>query len=97
MSVLNLVFLVGIPVSLLPYAGLNGTQLDFGPPATIQALFAVPLATTALAVILAAGVVIVLWEKTWSRLGRIHLTAIASGGLLFPGFLSFWNLLGLVG
>jgi len=97
MSVLNLVFLVGIPVSLLPYAGLNGTQLDFGPPATIQALFAVPLATTALAVILAAGVVIVLWEKTWSRLGRIHLTAIATGGLLFPGFLSFWNLLGLVG
>jgi len=38
-----------------------------------------------------------MWKKTWSRSGRIHLAAIVIGGLLFPGFLSFWNLLGLVG
>jgi len=97
MSILNVAFLVGIPVLLLPYAGLNGTQLDFGPPASIQVLFAVPLATTALTAILAAGVVMLMWKKTWSRSGRIHLAAIVIGGLLFPGFLSFWNLLGLVG
>lgn len=93
----NLAFLIGVPLLLLPYAGLNGTQLDFGAPATVQVLFAFPLATAVLAILLAIAAVWAWQRKAWVPAARIHFTGMAVAALLFPVFLSYWKLFGLVG
>jgi len=95
-GLLNLGFLVGVPLELLPYAGLNGTQLDFGAPSSLVVLFAIPLVTTALAVMLAAAGILAWRAKTGTVLARTYFAAIIGAALLFPGFLSYWSLFGLI-
>jgi len=93
-ALFDLAFLLGIPLLLLPYAGLNGTQLDFGMPLSIRFIFALPWVTLLPSVVLAAAVVLA-WRKRAGGLPtRSHVTAIATGALLFPGFLSYWKLFG---
>jgi len=95
-GLLNLGFLVGVPLELLPYAGLNGTQLDFGAPSSLVVLFAIPLVTAALAVMLAAAGIQAWRAKTGTVLARTYFAAIIGAALLFPDFLSYWSLLGLI-
>ena len=95
-GLLNLGFLVGVPLELLPYAGLNGTQLDFGAPSSLVVLFAIPLVTAALAVMLAAVGILAWRAKTGTVLARTYFAAIIGAALLFPGFLSYWSLFGLI-
>ena len=94
-ALLNLVFLLGIPILLLPYAGLNGTELDFGVPLSIQLVFVVPLVTVVLALPLAVTAFQLWRTRSWGLWPRAHFTVVAAGSLLFPVFLSYWKLFGL--
>jgi CubicO group peptidase (beta-lactamase class C family) len=95
MGVLNVAFLAGVPLLILPYSGLDGSELDFGLPLRFRLVLAIPLVTTALAVALAVAAVQVWRKRAWGRAARIHFTAVAVGSVLFPGFLSYWKLFGL--
>jgi len=94
-ALLNLVFLLGIPILLLPYAGLNGTELDFGVPLSIQLVFLVPLVTVVLALPLAITAFQLWRTRIWGLWPRAHFIVVAAGSLLFPVFLSYWKLFGL--
>ena len=96
-ALLNAVFLVVAPILFLPYAGLNGTQLDFGEPLMFDVVFAIPFATGVLAVALLAVTARAWHRAMWRRGTRLHLTVIAIAAVLFPFFLNHWRLLGLGG
>jgi len=52
--------------------------------------------TAALAVMLAAAGILAWRAKTRTVLARTYFAAIIGAALLFPGFLSYWSLFGLI-
>jgi len=94
-ALLNLVFLLGIPILLLPYAGLNGTELDFGVPLSIRLVFAIPLVTAVLVLPLAVTAFQLWRTRSWALWPRAHFIVVAASSLLFPMFLNYWKLFGL--
>jgi len=96
-GLLNLVFLIAAPLLFLPYAGINGTELDFGEPFRFTVVFALPLVALALAVPLAIAAAIAWRARASSRPARIHLVVIAIAEIAFPFFLAYWRLFGIGG
>ncbi len=96
-ALLNLVFLVAAPILFLPYAGLNGTEIDFGEPLRFTIVFAIPFATAALAVPLATAAVLAWRAHSSGHSTRLHLAAIAVAAVIFPFFLGYWRLFGVGG
>ena len=96
-SLLNFAFLIAAPLLFLPYAGLNGTEIDFGESLRFTVVFAVPFVTTALATPLAVLAVRSWRSRTWRRATRIQLVATTLAAVLFPFFLAYWRLLGVGG
>lgn len=90
-STLNLVFLIGLPLSLW----LIGVwKLVYGVPAVVVALLWIPLLTTVLTLGLPIFTVLVWKNKYWSALGRSHYSLVTLAALAFIPFLIYWNLLG---
>lgn len=88
---LNLVFLVGLPLSLW----LVGVwKLVYGVPAIVAALLWLPLITTVLTI----GLVIFTgfaWKKqVWSIGNRLHYSLITLAAIALIPVLGYWNLLG---
>ena len=81
----------------LPYAGLNGTEIDFGEPLRFTIVFAIPFVTAALAVPLATAAVLAWRAHSSGRSTRVHLAAIAVAAVIFPFFLGYWRLFGVGG
>jgi hypothetical protein len=90
-STLNLVFLIGLPLSLWI---IGFWKLAYGVPAIVVALLVLPLITT---ILTGASLIftLVIWKyKYWSILGRLHYSLITVASLIFVFFLAYWNLLG---
>lgn len=88
-GLLNIVFLVGLPLSL----GLIGVwRLAYGVPLIIVVLLGIPIATTFLAAILLLGI-----AKGYRRgdgWQRLHYLLVSGAAIAFVPFLNYWNLLG---
>jgi len=96
-GLLNLVFLVAAPLLFLAYAGLNGTEIDFGESLRFTVVFAIPFVTAALAVPLAVVAVRSWQARRWRPAARIQVSATALAAVLFPFFLANWRLFGVGG
>jgi CubicO group peptidase (beta-lactamase class C family) len=88
MSILSL-----LVAGLAGVAMMNATAIVFGmPPALATAVWlSYPLAI--LAVITAGLALRQWWRQSWPRWQRLHYTLLASAGLVYVWFLSYWNLL----
>ncbi|MGG6265526.1 serine hydrolase domain-containing protein [Leptolyngbya sp. AN03gr2] len=90
-SALNLIFLVGLPLSLWLY-GI--WKLVYGVPPVVVALLCIPLLTS----ILSIGLVIftgLAWKnKRGSIIKRLHYSLITLAAIIFIPILGYWNLLG---
>ena len=90
-STLNLVFLIGFPLSLW----LIGVwKLVYGVPAVVVALLCIPLLTTVLTVGLPIFTALGWKNNYWSVIRRSHYSLITLAALAFIPFLVYWNLLG---
>ncbi len=90
-STLNLVFLIGFPLSLW----LMGVwKLAYGVPPIIVALLCIPLVTTLLTVGLPIAILFAWKAHYWSALKRWHYSFITLAALIFIPTLAYWNLLG---
>jgi len=87
-SALNLVFMV------LAMLLLSTSELQFGVPPELVALFVAPLLTTALTVGLPILGVRAWQDKAWSILGRLHYAVVTLAALVFIWWMAYWNLLG---
>jgi len=61
--------------------------LDFGLPLRFEFVFVLPIVSMVLASALAT-IAALAWRGAWLLPGRIHVTAVAAGALLFPTFLA---------
>ncbi|HBB34213.1 MAG TPA: serine hydrolase [Cyanobacteria bacterium UBA8803] len=89
---LNLVFLIGLPLSLWLY---GAWKLAYGVPAFVIAFLCLPLITSVFVLIL--GLLLYTgqaWQKDWSFMERSHYSLITLAALAFIPFLLYWNLLG---
>lgn len=91
-STLNLVFLIGFPLSLWL---LGVWKLIYGVPPIVIALLCIPLVTTPLAIGLPFVTLFAWKDKYWSVLKRWHYSLIALAAVIFVPVLAYWNLLGL--
>jgi CubicO group peptidase (beta-lactamase class C family) len=90
-STLNLIFLIGFPLSLWLY---GAWKLAYGMPWFGIAFLILPITS---AVLTAGMVVIALWgwiTTKWSILGRLHYTVLALAATIFALLLTYWNVLG---
>ncbi|WP_035140717.1 serine hydrolase domain-containing protein [Fischerella sp. PCC 9605] len=88
---LNLVFLIGLPVSLW----LIGVwKLVYGVPGVVVALLCLPLVTTILSLGLLIFTALAWFNNYWSLIGRMHYSLITLAALIFIPWLAYWNLLG---
>jgi hypothetical protein len=90
-AALNLVFLIGFPLSLW----LIGVwKLVYGVPVVVVTLLCIPLLTTVLTLGLPIFTALVWRNKYWSVSRRWHYSLITLTALVFIPFLVYWNLLG---
>jgi CubicO group peptidase (beta-lactamase class C family) len=90
-GILNLVFLIGLPLSLWLY---GVWKLVYGVPTFAIALFCLLLLTTILTVALLVFTLLAWKTGYWSLMARAHYSLIALAALIFIPFLNYWNLLG---
>ncbi|AFY46293.1 penicillin-binding protein, beta-lactamase class C [Nostoc sp. PCC 7524] len=90
-STLNLVFLIGLPLSLWL---IGAWKLVYGVPAVVVALFCLPLVTTPLTIVLALLTVLAWRNKNWSLGVRSHYSLVTFAASIFIPFVMYWNLLG---
>lgn len=90
-SILNLVFLIGFPLSLWLY---GVWKLAYGVPTFVIAFFCIPLLTTVLTLRLPILAALAWKNKYWSLKRRLHYSLITLAALAFIPFLAYWNLLG---
>ena len=88
---LNLVFLIGLPLSLW-FIGV--WKLVYGVPGVVVALVCLPLITTVLTLVLTLFAGLAWIDKSWSFIRRSHYSLITLAALVFIPFLAYWNLLG---
>jgi hypothetical protein len=90
-GILNLVFLIGLPLSLWLY---GVWKLVYGVPAFAIAFLCLPLLTTILTIVLLVFALRAWKRGDWSLMTRSHYSLIALAALIFVPFLNYWNLLG---
>ncbi|BDA68583.1 hypothetical protein CAL7716_027490 [Calothrix sp. PCC 7716] len=90
LGTLNLVFLIGLPLSLW----LTGWKLAYGVPTIVLALLCLPLITSILSLVLLVFTILVWKNNYWSWMTRTHYSLITLAALIFIPFLAYWNLLG---
>jgi CubicO group peptidase (beta-lactamase class C family) len=66
----------------------------YGIPPAIKVLLWIPIITTVLAAIVLCFAVRAWKRQSWSLWGRVHYSVIATAGLIFIWFFTYWNLLG---
>ncbi|AFZ30635.1 beta-lactamase [Gloeocapsa sp. PCC 7428] len=88
---LNLVFLIGFPVSIWLY---GFWRLVYGVPTVTIAFLCIPLLTTALTLGLFVFTALAWKNQYWSFVKRSHYSLITLAALVFIPFLAYWNLLG---
>ncbi|MES1026431.1 serine hydrolase [Gloeocapsa sp. BRSZ] len=88
---LNLVFLIGFPVSIWLY---GFWRLVYGVPTVTIALLCIPLLTSALTLGLIVFTALAWRNQYWSFIKRSHHSLITLAALVFIPFLAYWNLLG---
>jgi CubicO group peptidase (beta-lactamase class C family) len=88
---LNLVFLIGFPLSLW----LIGVwKLVYGVPPIVVAFLCIPLVTTPLTLGLPFVTLLAWKDNYWSALKRWHYSLITLAAVVFIPILAYWNLLG---
>jgi hypothetical protein len=90
LAALNLVFIVGLALVLVNFAGDPNDR-----PSALVALLILPLFATGLAVQFAFFLIYAWRRRFWDLATRLHLSLVAIVLLLFPVWLNHWNLLGL--
>ncbi|MBE9193518.1 serine hydrolase [Gloeocapsopsis crepidinum LEGE 06123] len=90
-ATLNLVFLIGFPVSIWLY---GFWRLVYGVPAITIAFISIPLLTSALTLGLIVFTALAWKNQYWSFVKRSHYSLITLAALVFIPFLTYWNLLG---
>jgi hypothetical protein len=90
LGTLNLVFLIGLPLSLW----LTGWKLAYGVPTIVVALLCLPLITSILSLVLLLFTILIWKNNYWSWIGKTHYSLITLAALIFIPFLAYWNLLG---
>ena len=90
-GILNLVFLIGFPVSMWLY---GFWRLVYGVPTVAIAFLCIPLLTTVLTLGLLIFTALAWKHNYWSATKRIHYSLITTAALVFIPFLTYWNLLG---
>lgn len=95
-SILNLVFLVGLGILFMPvFASPDPAwEFTFAPSPALWVLLAVPLLTSGLVGILLVTNLLGWWNRQRSTLTRVHNSLVLLGGMAFIFFLDTWNLLG---
>jgi len=88
---LNLVFLIGFPLSLWLY---GVWRLVYGVPAFVVALLCLPLVASVLTLGLPVFTALAWKNNYWKFMGRLHYSLITLAALAFIPFLVYWNLLG---
>ena len=90
LSALNLVFLIGILITLSRQYVTTHEIIPFLMPLLMMALIA-----TGLTIGVAAATFLVWKGRYWSLTARIHYTLVALAAAAFVWWLNYWNLLGL--
>jgi CubicO group peptidase (beta-lactamase class C family) len=90
-SALNVIFLVGLAVSLLL---TDPIVFAYGMPRTVTILLLIPLLTTGLAIALPIFAWRVWKNRCWGVFGRLHHSLVVLAAIAFIPFLLYWNLLG---
>ncbi len=90
LGTLNLVFLIGLPLSLW----LTGWKLAYGVPTIVVALLCLPLITSILSLVLLLFTILIWKNNYWSWIGKTHYSLITLAAWIFIPFLAYWNLLG---
>jgi len=90
-GLLNLVFLIGFPLSLWI---IGVWKLAYGVPTVVIALLCLPMLATALTGVLAAVAIATWTQKRWTLGRRLHYSVVTLAALAFIPFLTYWNLLG---
>jgi CubicO group peptidase (beta-lactamase class C family) len=94
-SVLNLLFVVGLVIVMLPVAtGGDKWQFSLEPSLALRAILAVPLLTTLISLALLVKTIIVWRRGSSSPVTRLLNTLLLFGMVGFLFFLHTWNLLG---
>jgi CubicO group peptidase (beta-lactamase class C family) len=95
MSSLNLLFIIGLAVVLLPVAtGGDIWQFSLEPSIALRTLLALPLLTICLALVLLVKTILD-WRQASIRMGTRLLNGMVLAGMgIFIFFLHTWNLLG---
>ncbi|MBD2307764.1 serine hydrolase [Chroococcidiopsis sp. FACHB-1243] len=88
---LNLVFLIGFPLSLWLY---GVWKLVYGVPVVAIAFLCIPLLTTVLTLGLFIFTAVAWRNNYWSLMRRAHYSFITLAALMFIPFLTYWNFLG---
>lgn len=90
-SILNLLFLIGLPLYLWWW---GGWKLVYGVPPIVVGLLGIPILTTILSLILLVLIVLVWFKNYWSWQERSYYTLITIATVIFIPLLGYWNLLG---
>jgi CubicO group peptidase (beta-lactamase class C family) len=90
-SLLNLVFLIGVGVVFLRTAPFEFT---YGPGPALASILMIPLLTTSLAFVLFVLSMVAWKTRSWSTWTGIRHFAVTFAAFAFSWFLDFWNLLG---
>jgi hypothetical protein len=90
-SVLNLIFIIGLPLYLWRW---GAWKLVYGVPAIAASLLSLAVLTTILSLILFVMMLVVWQKKCWSWQGRSHYYLVTLAGAMFSALLAYWNLLG---
>ncbi len=88
-SVLNLLFLIGLLITLM-----NPFELGYSVPPILIASLSIALLAALMTVGLIIFTVLAWKNKYWGFVGRLHYTLITLAALAFIWFLNYWNLLG---
>lgn len=89
-STLNLVFLIGLPLSLWM---MGAWKLVYGVPTIMLVLLCLPILTTGLTLVLPVGGIFA-WKHSRSLTQRLHYGLVTVAAFAFIPFLVYWNLLG---
>jgi pimeloyl-ACP methyl ester carboxylesterase len=92
-AVANLVFVVGLVLTVGKALSVNWLILAFGMPAKAAFLVIFP----PLAAVSSIGALVIsfwVWKRgVWTALARVHYSMVVVAGLIFIWFLSYWGLL----
>ncbi|MGG6242018.1 serine hydrolase domain-containing protein [Nodosilinea sp. AN01ver1] len=90
-SMLNLIFVIGFPLSLWLY---GGWKLAYGMPWFGFALLTLPIVATVLTVAMVAIAIWVYGQKEWSWARRAHYSLLTLAAVGFAVLMGYWNILG---